>query len=540
MRAIALSILLLAGCGSAAREHLGDHADMPAGHIGSDNVKFLTSCAAPVREDFNKGVALLHSFWFAEATRTFESIAERDPDCAMAYWGMALSQWNNPFAGLKAVGVIERGQSIIQKARTTGQPTSRERSLIEAVALLFRSSEAAGQRERVLAYEAAMAKVAQDFPDDTELRIFWALAIAQLAVPTDKTHADLLRAATVLEPLFEKFPEHPGLAHYIIHAYDAPTLATRALSAARRYAELAPAVPHALHMPSHTFTRLGAWRDSIASNTRSAEVSRKNNEAGDELHALDYLVYAYLQTANDRAASEVLVRAATITASTTGNPVINPFAVSAIPARYAIERGDWAAAAALTPHPGLSPSTEAITRFARALGASRSGNPSTASADISRLAELRDTLRAMSDAYWAEQVDIQRQVAIAWQSHANGESADAIAQLIAAAEAEEKTDKAAVTPGPILPARESLGDLLLLTDRPGEALAAFEAALAREPNRFHALAGAGRAATAAGDRVKAVNYYTQLLAICDGADSQRPELLAAQQALGHKGSTATK
>ena len=532
-RSISACVLLAAGSSLLHAQH-EHHASMPAGDIGSANIQFATSCSTAVGDDFNKGVALLHSFWFPEAIRTFESVAARDADCALAYWGMAMSQWGNPFAGLRTPGVIERGQMLVAKARSTGKPTGREQGLIDAVANLYRSSDAASQRQRVLDYEAAMTKLAKDYPADTEIAIFQALAITQTQVPTDKTYAALLRAAGILEPLFEKYPQHPGLAHYIIHTYDVPPLASRALPAARRYASLAPAVPHALHMPSHTFSRMGFWQESIATNRRSAEAARANNESSDQLHALDYLTYAYLQTANDAAAREIVAQAAAITARTlAGSPVINTFAVAAIPARFAIEQQDWPAAANLAVHPGLSPSTEAITRFARALGAARSGSPDAATPEIARLLELRDALAAVPDAYWAEQVDIQRRVALAWQAFAQGRGAEAIAGLTAVVDVEDSTDKAAVTPGPFLPARESLGELLLQSGRAAEALLAFETVLQREPNRFHTLAGAARAAAASGNAAKAKTYYGQLLAICKDADGQRPELIAARQVWGN-------
>jgi hypothetical protein len=527
-------ILAFSGCQPvpAPQEH---HGAMPAGEVGSASVKFETSCTGEVQTDFNRGVALLHSFWFQEARRVFTDIAERDQGCAMAWWGQAMSQWGNPFAGVRAQGIVDGGQALVAKARSTGAPTPRERGLIEAVAHLYRSADAASQRERMLAYEAAMGSLAMNWPDDPELSIFHALAIAQTAIPADKTYADLLRAADILEPLFDKHPDHPGLAHYIIHSFDVPPLAVRALPAARRYAELAPAAPHALHMPSHTFSRVGYWQESIASNRRSADVSRENGETGDELHALDYLTYAYLQTANDAAAKELVARAAGISANAApGTALINAFAVAAVPARYVIELRDWPAAAALVPHPGSSPATEAIIRFARAVGASRSGNPTAATGDIARLADLRDALTAVPDPYWAEQVDIQQRVALAWQSFAQGRGGEAISQMAAAAELEDRTDKAAVTPGPFLPARESLGELLLQAGRPDEALAAFEAVLDKEPNRFHALAGAGRAATLSGKRDRATGYYTLLLATVSeaGGEASRPELLAARQTLG--------
>lgn len=504
--------------------------------IGSASVKFETSCAQAVRADFNKAVALLHSFWFPEATKMFEGIAQKDPSCAMAHWGMAISQWGNPFAGLRAAPVIERGKMTIQKAQATGTPTPRERALIDAVAILYSSAEPPTQRDRVVRYEAAMEKIANEHPKDTEVRIFYALAVTQSAVPTDKTYAKQLQAAGILEPLFKQMPEHPGLAHYIIHAYDTPALADKALVAARRYASLAPAVPHALHMPSHTFTRVGSWKESIETNRRSADAARKSNGPGEELHALDYQAYAYLQIAQDKAAKTVLDHALSVVGGGEGMAAgaagAGAYAIAAIPARYALERGAWAEAAALQARPATTPYTEAITYFARAVGAARSGNPAAAAADIEKLAGLRDKLKSMQDAYWTEQVDLQRRVALAWVAYAEGRKDAGLAELRAAADAEDATDKSAISPGPIAPARELLGFMLLDAGRAKEALVAFEATTKKEPNRFRGLYGAGQAAEAAGDRGKAAMYYKQLLGIAKEADTERPELAAAKKLLG--------
>ncbi len=520
---LALAAILFAPTGAFA-QHEG-HAAAAADQVGSASVRFDTSCAAPVRADFNTAVAMYHSFWFPEAIKMFESVLTRDPSCALAYWGIAMAQWGNPYAGLKGAPVIKAGSATMEKARGTGVPTPRERALIEAVGALYRSADPATHRDRVLKYEAAMQKVSADNPKDVEVRILYALAITQSQLPTDKTYAKLLAAVRILEPLFKEMPMHPGLAHYIIHAYDAPPLAERALTAARRYASLAPAAPHALHMPSHTFTRLGLWQESIDTNRRSADTARKTNDMNAELHALDYQTYAYLQTGRDQAAKGALDRAAAIQ----GQPGANTFAVAAIPARYALERGDWAAAAALTVTPAPNtPYTEALTHFARAIGAARSGTPDAAAADIAKLAELRDRLQSMADAYWAEQVDIQRRVALAWQTFAAGRRDEGIAQLRSAADAEDATDKAAVTPGPVAPARELLGDMLLEAGRAREALAAFEATTKKEPNRFRGAYGAARAAEAAGDRGKAKTYYNQLLQIARDADTARPELVTAR------------
>jgi hypothetical protein len=329
----------------------------------------------------------------------------------------------------------------------------------------------------------------------------------------------------MLEPLFARMPQHPGLAHYLIHAYDAPPLAERALTAARRYASLAPAAPHALHMPSHTFTRLGSWKESIDTNVKSADAARANGDPNAELHALDYQTYAYLQIGRDAAAKTALDRAAAIM----NTPGANTFAAAAIPARYALERGTWDAAAALVVQPApATPYTEAITHFARAIGSARAGRPANADADIVRLGELRDRLRAANDAYWSEQVDIQRRVALAWQAFAAGRTAEGLEQMKAAADAEDATDKAAVTPGPLAPARELYGEMLLAAGRTQEALAAFEATMKKEPGRFRGTYGAARAADATGDRTRARMYYSQLLDIARDADTQRPELQAAR------------
>jgi Tetratricopeptide repeat len=526
--------LVVAGATGAFAQHEG-HGVMAPDAIGSASVKFQTSCAAAVKDDFNKSVALLHSFWFPEAIKSFESILARDPNCAMAHWGIALSNWGNPFGGIKQGRAIELTKASIDKAQATGSPTPRERGYIMAVSQLVTAADPGSHVARIGAYETAMEQLSRDNPTDTEARIFYALAVAQTASPADKTYAKNLKAAGILEPLFQKMPTHPGLAHYIIHAYDAPPLAEKAIVAARKYASLAPAIPHALHMPSHTFTRLGYWKESIETNRRSAEAAMKSSGgAGEELHALDYQTYAYLQIAQDKSAKAVVDHAISVVGGAEGAAAgaagAGAFAVAAIPARYALERGAWAEAAALPARPANTPYTEAITHFARAVGASRSGSPAAATADIERLAELRDKLRDAKDAYWTEQVDIQRRVALAWQAFAEGRKDEAIAQLGAAADAEDATDKSAISPGPLAPARELFGYMLLEAGKPKEALVAFEATMKKEPNRFRAVYGAAKAAEAAGDRAKARTYYGQLVKICDRADPPgRPELIEARR-----------
>jgi len=514
-----------------------EHHDHPAagGTIKAGTVNFETSCSPAVKDDFNLAVAELHSFWFPESRALFEGILKKDPTCAIAYWGIALTHWGNPFAGQRSPQIIAAGKAAIEKGQTTGKPTAREKGYIDAVAGLFSSADVTTQRPRVVAYEGATELVASQNPGDMEARIFWALAIAQTALPTDKTFAQNLRAAAILEPLYKKYPNHPGLAHYIIHSYDVPPLAAKALPAARAYADIAPSVPHALHMPSHTFTRVGAWKESVATNIKSAAEAEKTGGVGEGLHAMDYETYAYLQMAMDKEAKAVLDHAmmlataptATVTA---GAPGANTFAVAAIPARYAMERSQWAEATALkvTPAPG-TPYTEAITHFARAVGAARVGKPAAASDDIARLKALHDREIEMKDAYWAEQVDIQRRVAEAWVMFAEGRKEEGIKALAAAADAEDLTDKAAVTPGPLAPARELYGFMLLEAGRAKEALAAFEAVTKKEPNRFLAIYGAGKAAEATKQMAKAKGYYKQIVDICRDASADRPELIYARR-----------
>ncbi len=511
------------------------HGGLAPKDIGA--VSFDTTCSPATKTRFNEAVALLHSFWFPESRAIFEGVLKTDPDCAMAYWGIALTHWGNPFAGQRSPQTIAAGRAATDKAQATGSPTPRERGYIDAVAGLFSSADVTTQRARVVAYEGAMEKLAAENKADVEARIFWALAMAQTALPTDKTFAQNLRAAEVLEPLYGQMPNHPGLAHYIIHAYDVPLLAPKALKAARAYAGIAPAVPHALHMPSHTFTRVGYWKESVATNIRSATEAEKTGGVGEALHAMDYQTYAYLQMGQDAAAKKVLDHAMTAARAgaagavpAAGAPGTNSFALAAIPARYAMERSQWAEAMALTVSPAPNtPYTEAITHFARAIGAARSGKPAEAAADIARLAAIRDREIEMKDSYWSEQVDIQRRVAESWVMFAEGKKDEAIKALSDAADAEDKTDKSAVTPGPLAPARELLGFMMLDAGRPKEALTAFEAVTKKEPNRFLALYGAGKAAEATKQAAKAKGYYKQIVEICQDAGPERPELQYARK-----------
>ena len=529
--AAAMMMAGLAGVPAFAQHE--DHGGGPLSTSQIGLVDFRTSCSPAVKADMNRAVALLHSFWFPESRREFEAIAAKDPQCAIAHWGVALTHWGNPFGGLRTPQTIAAGRAAITTAQATGTPTRREKGYIDAAAGLFASDDVTTQRARIVAFEQAMGQLAKDNPDDVEARIFWALAVAQTATPTDKTYAANLKSAEILEVLFKKMPAHPGLAHYIIHAYDTPPLAPRGLDAARRYASIAPAVPHALHMPSHTFTRVGEWKASVETNRKSAEAARKAGGlagAGEELHALDYQTYAYMQLADDAAAKAAHDRAVSFEAGAVGGPYA--FALAAIPARYALEREAWAEAAALTVRPAPSaPYTEAITHFARAVGAARAGTPAAAGADIERLTAIQKLLVVTKDPYWAEQVEIQRQVAQAWKVFAEGDKAKGVELLAAAADAEDLTDKSAVSPGPIAPARELLGFMLLDAGRPQDALAAFQKTIAKEPGRFLGLYGAGRATEAAGNKAAATAFYRQLLAMAGETTAPRPAIAHARQAV---------
>ena len=502
-------------------------------------VAFATSCSAAAQPQFNRAVALLHSFEFLQAIDGFGAVLTTDPSCAMAQWGIALSRWGNPFAaGIRPAGPMQLGYDAIERARTIAAKTERERAYVDAVSRLYADFKTTDQTTRMRAYRDAMSQVAAAYPSDTEASIFYALSIAAAASPADKTFADQLKAGAILEKLIARQPDHPGLAHYIIHTYDVPQLADRALVAARRYAKIAPSAPHALHMPSHTFTRLGYWQESIDANTASGAVAKRENSVAEELHTMDYRIYAYLQTAQDRGARQMLAALPDVVARFDPDAVASAapgsagvFAIAAIPARYALERAAWAEAAKLEPRPSKFPYTEAMTYFARALGAAHLGDTATVRSSIEALQKIQDQLTLAKETYWSEQTEIQRRAASAWLAFAERREADALADMRAAATLEDLTEKNAVTPGPLAPARELLGDMLLEFKKPAEARTEFEATLKKEPNRFRAVYGAARASSLMGDRAAARRYYDQLLKICVRADKPgRPELTDASQA----------
>jgi len=489
-------------------------------------VRFETSCAPATRAAFTRGVALLHSFGFSGASQAFNAVLAADSTCTIAYWGLALAAWGNPFAaGIKPNAQLERGRSAVTRARAITGGTDRERAYVAAAAKLYDNDQTADQPTRLAAYRDAMAQLAKQYPDDAEASIFYAAALAFSADPADKTYANQRTAAAILEPLATRFPNHPGIAHYLIHTYDVPSLAAEGLPAANRYAVIAPASAHALHMPSHTFTRVGKWDESIATNIRSARAAEAEGSVGEALHASDYMMYAYLQTGRDTAAARLLAGLPALAAKydpngvTTGAPPAAAyFAMAAIPARYALERGDWRSAVNLQVRQTTFPFTDAITWFAKGLGGARSGDTIAAAEAVRQLERLRDTLTQRKEAYWSQQVEIQRRGLLAWLALARGARDSAIAEMRTTADLEATTEKNAITPGPIVPARELLAEMLLLTGDAAGAQREFEATLGVEPDRFRAIAGAMRAATTAGNAAAARRYATQLVSVCEHGD----------------------
>jgi hypothetical protein len=530
---LALACICLAPVPSAVPQH--QHTAGEPGKFGK--VNFAISCDAAVQPGFNRAMAILHSFGYEKAAGAFAEVAEKDPACGMASWGLAMTYYH-PIWEAPNPTALKQGWTAVERAKSAGAKTERERNYIAAIEAFYKDSDKLDHRTRALAYEKAMEELQARYPDDREAAIFYALAVRGNAPPSDKTYANQKMAGAILEKIFAEQPEHPGLAHYLIHCYDYPPLANSALDAARRYAKIAPDSPHALHMPSHIFTRLGYWQESIESNLASAAAAQKEGAQGDQLHAMDYLVYAYLQGAQDVEAKKVFEAVPQLRQS---DPVYfaGLYAIASMPARYAVERHRWAEAAVLTVPPDLFPGgryawTEANIHLARALGASRTGDTEAARKSLQQLTSLHDTLVQANEKYWAEQLGIQRETVTAWLTWAEGKKEEALRQMRSAADHEDATDKHSVTPGVILPARELLGEMLIESKQPTQALVAFEATLRTSPNRFNALSGAARAVQLSGDHEKAKSYYARLLAISDHADGDRPELQDARAFLAKR------
>jgi len=538
VKLIAAMLLTLLASRSLAQEH--QHGD--GEKLGT--VHFATSCNEVAQREFNRAVALLHSFQYSRAIEGFNAVLGDDAACGIAYWGIALSDWSNPFAtGMKDKGQLQAGHESVERGKTVGAKTERERAYLAAVGKLYGDYERTPQRTRLIAYRESMGEVAAKYPEDHEARIFYALAIAASEDPADKTYAGRLQAGAILEKLFQEEPAHPGLAHYIIHTYDVPALAGRALVAARRYSEIAPDAPHALHMPSHTFTRTGYWQESIDSNIAAAAASRREAQTAEELHDSDYEIYAYLQTGQDEAARQVLDSLPEIASrfdpkavmSGAASPATGYFALAAIPARYALERQDWKQAMQLALRETPFPYTEGMTWFARGLGAARLGHAVAANESATALQQIRERLSKASENYWARQVEIQEVAVRAWAALAEGKKEEALRQMKSAAELEDGTEKSAVTPGPLAPARELLGEMLLEVNEPAQALEQFGTTLTKEPGRFRALYGAARAAQLSGRPDASQRYFGELLKVCGHADKRgRVEIAEAQRAISHK------
>src|SRR3989442_181726 len=503
------------------------HEELTPEQLGT--VHFSVSCAEAVHKRFERGVALLHSFWYEEAEKEFEQIAKDDPSCAMAHWGVAMSIWHQLWNHPDST-TIKRGQAEIKKAKSLHRRTDREPDYIAAMGDFY-----AGKRNydmRANAYSRAMEHVYQRYADDREAAAFYALSLLASKPDNDSTFTNRKKAAAVLEKLLVEEPDHPGVAHYLIHSYDKPQLAQLGLPAARRYAKIAPASPHALHMPSHIFARLGLWQDDIDSNLASIAATRKTaamhmGGAGHQYHAMDFLVYAYLQSGREAEAQRVYEEVKTLPSSKEYGFDPHAYALARFPAIYALELHHWTEAAALTPVPDTELGDNAITYWARAIGAARGGNAAEARKNVADLESIHRQLLAKKKKAFAEVVDQDRKEAEAWVAHAEGKDDEAIKTLRALAEKEESTGEEPEG----IPAREMLADLLLDLKRPDQALAEYETDLKFNPNRFDGLYGAARAAEMAGKSKEASTYYAQLVKVCDGANSDRPELSRAKALL---------
>lgn len=519
-------VLMCSTAAFSARAH-DDDARYAAAAERIGKVHFANSCGAAVSKPFDVSVALLHSFWARQAIEGFNEVLRQDPGCAIAYWGIAMSLQQNPLTGQEpSPQAIQEALAGLQKAESIGAKTERERDYLAAIALIYKDAGKVEFRARRLAYERAMQALAARYPEDDEAKVFYALSLDMTADLTDRTYANQLKAAAILEPLSKKYPEHPGISHYLVHSYDYPAIAGRGVPAARQYAQAAPDNPHALHMPSHIFTRLGMWQESIQTNLRSEAAARAEGNGQEAAHAMDYLVHAYLQLGQDEAARRVVNEGA----GTQVNPsvFIGYYALAAMPARYVLERRAWSEAAQLPVQATKFSFPDAIRHFARGLGFARTGNLDAARQETAQLTSLRDTLMQQKNGYWAKQVEVQNLAVSAWVEFGQNRREDALKSMRASADLEDSMEKHIVTPSPVVPARELLAEMLLEANRPAEALEAFESSARREPGRYHGLYGAARAAALSGDRAKAKAYYAQFLELGKNADSMRPELKQAK------------
>jgi tetratricopeptide (TPR) repeat protein len=509
------SLVLVAGITAALSCSAFGQQDEKLGKLS-----FPTSCDPKVQAEFERGVAMIHSYWFLIARRTFEGILREDPNCAMAYWGIALDLLGNSLATVPPRADAEAAWAALEKARAIGAKTERERDWIEALSAYYRDHDKTPANARLVAYNKAMEQVAQRYPDDYEAQVFYALTLQASASPADTTYANQLKSAAILEKLYD---QHPGVTHFLIHAYDYHPLAEKGISAARRYAGIAPAVPHARHMPSHIYSMVGLWEESIASNASAIEIQP------DYYHAADFSVYAHLQLAQD-AKAKALAEKSLATADRGDRPItfVNFTAKNAMPARYVLERADWAGAAALPFTPSQHPQPDSLTRFTRGLGMARTGDLAGAKAEIEAIKALRAALEKANQSYWADRSEEQILAISAWVALKEGARDQALKFMRAAADGEDGSVKHVAMENRLYPLRELYGELLLETGQPGAALKEFEIALEQTPNRYRTFLGLARAANAAGDRQKASNYYGKLVNLAKNADTERPETREAK------------
>jgi hypothetical protein len=526
-----LGALAMAPRVAAQENETHDHL---LGRLG--RVSFPVSCTPEAQRRFERAMAVLHSFWWEEGERAFGAVLQADSSCSMAHWGRALNAWGNPFAGGPSGAAVNPGAEAAARAAARPLRTPREQGFVNAVAALYRDATATTNAARLQSYADTMARLYRDLPGDTEVTIYYALALLATASRTDTTFAQQRRAVALLDPLYESHPDHPGLAHYIIHSSDSPRLAAHGLNAARRYASIAPAAPHAQHMPSHIFVRLGLWDETIASNRRSFDAGMAHARATEapgataqQLHALDYAVYGYLQRGQDSAARQAVATGQALKIPPAQNRLISEYNRTAMAARIPLERGEWASAASFpvpaTPDTGVA---AVLSRFTRAVGAARSGRPRVAQAEVSALDAIARALEKGQEPYWSRVAAIKRDAAGAWLLFQSGDTAGGLALAAAAADTEDVTDKHPVTPAELLPARELQADMLLAAGQYAAARAAYQATLAREPGRARSLFGAARSAQLAGDRRGASESYREYAKAMERSDGARPELSIAR------------
>ena len=533
------AVLLLIAL-SPARALLAQHAHGPEEQLGT--VVFPVSCNRAAQGEFERAMAMLHSFWWEQGQTAFQHVVTADSSCGMGYWGLALVAWGNPFAGGPGGGAgkgeaLRRGAAFAERALAVGAPTAREQGFLNAAGALYRGSDSIPNARRLQAYSDTLARLHRDFPNDDEVAIYYALSLVETAPKTDTTFARQRQAAAILNPLFARFPNHPGLAHYIIHANDSPQLAPLGLDAARRYAAIAPSAPHAQHMPSHIFIRVGMWDETIATNQRSFDAGYEYAKAHDigvapeQFHALDYMVYAYLQEGRDRDARRTVELAQGLKATLTTDQLVANYNRVAMEARIPLERGDWKAAAQLPVRAAELTIGAALGHFTRGLAAARLGDTASAGVEIRALTTIQTDMTRRGDNEWAAVVDIKRQLVTAWREFAAGDTTAALRDVKVAANVEDVTEKQPITPAELLPARELEADMLLAVGRYADAGKAYQATLTREPKRARSLYGAGRAAELAGDKQAAASSYTSFLKQMDRADADRTEIALARAAL---------